>query len=630
MARRRPHLTRPPTQPGGLNLEDPFVASLGLTQLSYGGMNWDFAAERPYQLMGPPPIDRAETTEFIGTSAGRLRPASTKDKTQSFTIGLQVKLLGSSTGYSSLIGLMYDTAGNAPYGDQIDLSGEAQKLRFAYNANGAALAIAATVSISTTQSDWIFATFTPGYQALYLNGVLMAEGHDSGALSYTSTSVIVLGNGLADGRLPNASVKTALRADHVLTQAEMATTAANPYRLARNLQRAPVRRPMAVGPTYTLAGVAGAFGLIGLAARLATSRRLSTLAAAFSLTGTSAILKTARKLTAASSAFAAGGGASRLIVSRRLAATHGDFSLAGSDSALKVSRRIVAETVAFVMSAAPATFVYSPKPGGQGATYTLVGGTGAFLVTPTFARLLAARRLPGIAGSFVGSTNSARLLAVRRMVSSTGAFNVSAGPAKLLLARRISASSIALSFSPSPAGLRAARRLTAVAGSFAIAGSAAAFNYSGSRGEPIDASLVPASRTVVFAGGTRVVVFGGGTRVVVFDVPSIEKELSVANAAKPYFKDGKWFVDKDPDEISYYVADVTQELTDRATTITSVEVLVSGVTLIEGPSVQGSVIVVKLEDMDESDGGENFWTARVTCSNTERFDRTTWLNRVDN
>lgn len=148
--------------------------------------------------------------------------------------------------------------------------------------------------------------------------------------------------------------------------------------------------------------------------------------------------------------------------------------------------------------------------------------------------------------------------------------------------------------------------------------------------DSVDASKVASARRVIFGGGTRRVIFGGGTRVVVFDVPNLERASIMANAAKPYFEDGKWFVDKDPDEKSYYVADVSQELADRATTIATVEVILGGVTKLEGPSVQGNLIVVKLEGMDTSAGADNFWTARVTCANTERFDRTTWLNRVDN
>lgn len=147
---------------------------------------------------------------------------------------------------------------------------------------------------------------------------------------------------------------------------------------------------------------------------------------------------------------------------------------------------------------------------------------------------------------------------------------------------------------------------------------------------PAQPGMIAASKV----SAARRVIFSGGTRVVVFDVPSLQKDKDkdalMTNSARPYFKDGKWFVDKDPEEKSYYVADLTQELNDRATTATSVQVLVAGVKLLEGPSIQGSLIVVKLSEMDTSAGADNFWTARVTCANTEQFDRTTWLNRVDN
>lgn len=381
---------------------------------------------------------------------------------------------------------------------------------------------------------------------------------------------------------------------------------------------------------YTLSGASAAFTVSNQLATLVASRRLAAAVAGYALAATAAVMTAARRLLASTGTFTTSGAPGRLAAARRLPAAAGAVNVSGSAAALLAARKLSGQPGIFSATGGAATFTYTPLPGGVGPTYTLAGGSGAFLVAPSAARLLAGRRLPAAGGGFTAATSQARLLVARRLSVAPGAFSAAAAPARLLVARRIAASSIALTFTPAPARLRTARWMQAAPGSFAVLGSAATFAYSGGRGESIDASLVPASRTVVFGGGTRVVVFGGGTRVVVFDVPSIEKELSVANAAKPYFKDGKWFVDKDPDEISYYVADVTQELTDRATTITSVEVIVGGVTLIEGPAIQGSVIVVKLRDMDVSDHAGNFWTARVTCANTERFDRTTWLNRVDN
>jgi hypothetical protein len=151
-------------------------------------------------------------------------------------------------------------------------------------------------------------------------------------------------------------------------------------------------------------------------------------------------------------------------------------------------------------------------------------------------------------------------------------------------------------------------------------------------GEMVDATKVPAGRVVVFTGGSRVVTFGGGTRVVNFDMPwnGQTKGPNMTNAPAPYFKDGKWWVDKDPDEQSFYVANITKELTDRGTTAVSVEPVVKGVEILIQPQIQGNFVVIKLGGLDATAGAENYWTARVTCANGERFDRTMWFNKVDN
>lgn len=142
-------------------------------------------------------------------------------------------------------------------------------------------------------------------------------------------------------------------------------------------------------------------------------------------------------------------------------------------------------------------------------------------------------------------------------------------------------------------------------------------------GTTIEVSKVPAA---------RIVVFGGGARVVTFDVPFTgpNKGSSMTNAPVPYFKDGKWWVDKDPDEQSFYVANLTKELTDRGTTATFIEPVVKGVEILIAPQIQGNFVVIKLGGLDVTAGAENLWTARVTCANGERFDRTMHFNRVDN
>lgn len=93
----------------------------------------------------------------------------------------------------------------------------------------------------------------------------------------------------------------------------------------------------------------------------------------------------------------------------------------------------------------------------------------------------------------------------------------------------------------------------------------------------------------------------------------------------------KWTVDKDPDDKLFYVANVTKDLTDSGTTAVSFEAVVSGVTVLaqaapQGPS--GGLLAVKLGGFGEDDN--TFCTFRVTCANTEQFDRTIWFNRVSN
>lgn len=106
---------------------------------------------------------------------------------------------------------------------------------------------------------------------------------------------------------------------------------------------------------------------------------------------------------------------------------------------------------------------------------------------------------------------------------------------------------------------------------------------------------------------------------------------------KPTLVDGKWTVDRDPDEKSHYAADITEELTDRATTAVSVELILVGVVQIEAPDIQvvtvegveRTYIVAFLGGTDTEPPTGWKWVARVTCANGERFDKTTWFNKVD-
>jgi hypothetical protein len=143
----------------------------------------------------------------------------------------------------------------------------------------------------------------------------------------------------------------------------------------------------------------------------------------------------------------------------------------------------------------------------------------------------------------------------------------------------------------------------------------------------------------VFDGsGSRIVPFeGSGSRVVVFGGSGARTNLNGVNVKLPTLIGTKWTVDRDPDEISHYGADITQELLDRATTAVSVELVLVGVVKQEDPQIQvvtgdaGSrtYVAAFLGPVagDPPDGWK--WVARVTCANGERFDKTTWFNKVD-
>ena len=106
---------------------------------------------------------------------------------------------------------------------------------------------------------------------------------------------------------------------------------------------------------------------------------------------------------------------------------------------------------------------------------------------------------------------------------------------------------------------------------------------------------------------------------------------------QPTVIDGKMTVDRDPDEESWYAADITQELIDRATTAQSVELDLLGVKQLQEPQIQvvteGDVQRTYVKAFlgglasDPPDGWK--WVARVRCENGERFDKTTWFKKVD-
>lgn len=152
-------------------------------------------------------------------------------------------------------------------------------------------------------------------------------------------------------------------------------------------------------------------------------------------------------------------------------------------------------------------------------------------------------------------------------------------------------------------------------------------------GDPgqIDMTKISLARIVAFEGsGSRVVVFeGSGPRVRLQNM-SIKVPAKIGE---------RWVVDRDRDEISYYGADITNELADRNTTADPAKIvpIVFGVELLEGPELQVATVegvertfvVVKLGGVDGALPEKWGWIARVGCMNSERFDKTTAFNEID-
>lgn len=101
-------------------------------------------------------------------------------------------------------------------------------------------------------------------------------------------------------------------------------------------------------------------------------------------------------------------------------------------------------------------------------------------------------------------------------------------------------------------------------------------------------------------------------------------------ATMPYQQNGQWWIDVDPDDHNYVVANVANDLTDRATTATSVQCVLSGVTVLSGPQVQGSLMIamVTIDQTTLPSPSTYYCTFRVACANGERFDRTIYFNLV--
>lgn len=141
----------------------------------------------------------------------------------------------------------------------------------------------------------------------------------------------------------------------------------------------------------------------------------------------------------------------------------------------------------------------------------------------------------------------------------------------------------------------------------------------------------PGQGTSTFVPSSRTVRFGATYRIVRFGAQNSNSEAAMADEIElPFFLDGKWQSYKDPDDKLFYAYDVSVELTNSGTTIASIQPVVAGVEVLTAPVFAGSIAVVRLGSMDETDGAENFCTLRFTCANTEQFDKTIWFVKREN
>lgn len=106
----------------------------------------------------------------------------------------------------------------------------------------------------------------------------------------------------------------------------------------------------------------------------------------------------------------------------------------------------------------------------------------------------------------------------------------------------------------------------------------------------------------------------------------------MAGQRYPYLVAGDWTLDVDPNDKVFYVADVTEWLTDNATTATSFDLVTDGVTVLEKGAPQGDrggLLPVKLE-MTAGEFATRLCTFRTTTADGQQFDKTMKFKLVQN
>ena len=325
-----------------------------------------------------------------------------------------------------------------------------------------------------------------------------------------------------------------------------------------------------------------------------TSRRIALQSAQLQLAGADVALRASRKIGVQPAALAATGGLVDLRAARRVAVSAADLVLQPGKAQLRSTRRLVVAPAVATLTGGAIEFVYTPAESGN--SYSIPVAPAALTLTGGDVTMRITRRMPVTAAHLSLDAGQVRLIAARRQLVSPAHLALGGGDVMLRF----------LAESP-----------------------------------PLDISKVHPSRIVMFDGsGSKVVVFeGSGSKVVVFEGSGKRMRFNDMSAKVPIKIGDKWTTDRDRDEVSYYAADITDELADRRTTADEdgVTALVFGVELLEGPQVQVATIdgvertfvVVKLGDAKGPLPDDWRWVARVPCANGERFDKTTWFNEVD-
>lgn len=291
---------------------------------------------------------------------------------------------------------------------------------------------------------------------------------------------------------------------------------------------------------------------------------------------------------------------------------------------------------------AGAALMAATAAGSLAGTAAALAGNAALQVSATGAlstaiRLTGTASLTASAGGALAGTGAALAGAAAAQVSATGALSTAIRFAGAAVVQISAAGSLAGS-AATLSGAASMRTSGAGALSSAIVLSGAAAVSIKAAGTlsltaKIDVSKISPGRIVIFE--------GSGSRIVAFEGSGKRTRINEMSAKVPTKVGDKWMCPRDPDEESYYAADITDELADRFTSVKSsadaIEIIVHGVEKVgvhslqvaQVDGVERTFVVVFLVGIDADPPDDWNWLARVRCANGERFDKTTWFKRTD-